>query len=132
MLKSDKLEHTFYNYIVPVPIYYLLHAEQGIEYISLSSGKFKDYMNPDKELTTEERALLERDLAIWHDEFVKQVATNRNLPIEDVTKLADGSSLPSKLALEAKLIDTIGDKETVRNWFAEQLNLSPDEVIFCE
>ena len=42
-------------------------------------------MNPDKELTTEERALLERDLAIWHDEFVKQVATNRNLPIEDVT-----------------------------------------------
>lgn len=107
------------------------NAEEGIEYISLSSGKFKDYGAPDKPLTDEERALLERDLAIWHDEFVRQVAANRDLSVEDVKKLADGSSMPAKLALEAKLIDAVGDKDVARNWFAKELNLSPEEVVFC-
>lgn len=108
------------------------NAEEGIEYISLSSGKFKDYGAPDKPLTDEERALLERDLAIWHDEFVRQVAANRDLSVEDVKKLADGSSMPAKLALEAKLIDAVGDKDVARNWFAKELNLSPEEVVFCK
>lgn len=108
------------------------NAEEGIEYVTLSSGKFKDYGNPDKALTEEERALLERDLAVWHEELVKHVAENRNLPVEDVAKLADGSSLPATLALEAKLIDAVGDKETVRQWFADQLALTPEEVVFCQ
>jgi protease-4 len=108
------------------------NREQGIDYVSLASAKFKDYGSPDKPLTTEERTLLERDLAIWHEEFVKQVATNRNLPIEDVAKLADGSSVPAKIALENKLIDQIGDKETARAWFAEQLEMPVENVVFCQ
>ncbi len=108
------------------------NTEQGIDYVSLTSGKFKDYGTPDKPLTAEERTLLERDLSIWHDEFVRQVANNRNLPIEDVAKLADGSSMPGSLALEAKLIDAVGDKEVARKWFAEELGISSDEVVFCQ
>lgn len=108
------------------------NEEQGIDYVTLSSGKFKDYTNPDKPLTADERALLERDLSIWHDELVNQIAKNRNLSFEEVAKLADGSSMPSKLALEAKLIDALGDKETVRQWFAEELSITPKEVVFCE
>ncbi|MBP6881655.1 MAG: S49 family peptidase [Candidatus Pacebacteria bacterium] len=107
------------------------NQEQGIDYVPLISAKFKDYGSPDKPLTTEERELLERDLAIWHDEFVNQVAANRELPVEAVAKLADGSSLPGKLALENKLVDQLGDKETVRAWFADQLELPLEEVIFC-
>jgi len=108
------------------------NAEQGIEYISLTSGKFKDYGNPDKPLTAEERQLLERDLSIWHDEFVQQIATNRKLPIIDVAHLADGSSLPGKLALEAKLIDTVGSTNSVKNWFSEQLNVTSEDIVFCQ
>lgn len=107
------------------------NEEEGIEYISLSSGKFKDYGSPDKVMTEEERTLLERDLSVWHDEFVKEVATNRDLPVEDITKLADGSSVPASLALEAKLVDAVGDKDVARNWFADKLNLAPEEVVFC-
>lgn len=108
------------------------NTEQGIDYVSLTSGKFKDYGTPDKPLTAEERTLLERDLSIWHDEFVRQVATNRDLPVEDVAKLADGSSMPGSLALEAKLIDAVGDKEVARKWFAEKLGLPSEEVVFCQ
>ena len=108
------------------------NAEQGLEFVSLSSGKFKDSGITDKPLTAEERALFERDLKIYHDTFVKDVALNRNLPIEDVAKLADGSTLPAPLALEAKLIDQIGGKEDARKWFAEQLGMSVEDVVFCQ
>ncbi|PJC49113.1 hypothetical protein CO033_03360 [Candidatus Nomurabacteria bacterium CG_4_9_14_0_2_um_filter_32_10] len=108
------------------------NIQEGLQYISLASGKFKDYGNPDKPLTPAERDLMERDLKIWHEHFVKIVVENRNLPIEEVAKLADGSSMPGSLALENKLIDALGDQETARAWFAEQLEISPEEVIFCE
>jgi len=108
------------------------NTNEGLQYVSLASAKFKDYTNPDKPITSDERNLLERDLKIWHDQFVKEVAENRNLPVEQVAKLADGSSMPGVLALENKLIDSLGDQETARSWFAEQLEISSDEVVFCE
>ena len=106
--------------------------KEGLIYIPLASAKFKDYGNPDKSLTFDERILLERDLKIFHEHFVKLVAENRNLPVEQIAKLADGSSMPGSLALENKLIDSLGDQETARAWFAEQLKIKPEEVIFCE
>lgn len=108
------------------------NESEGLNYVSLSSAKYKDYLDPNKPLTTEERALIERDLKIWHDEFVRQVAENRDLPLEDVSMLADGSSMPGKLALENMLIDTLGDQETARQWFIDYLGLTDDEVWFCE
>lgn len=108
------------------------NKEQGIDYVSLTSAKYKDTGSPDRPLTEEESTLFRRDLDIMHEEFVRQVATNRNLPIEDVAKLADESSMPAKMALENKLIDQLGDKETARAWFAEQLELPLEEVVFCQ
>lgn len=108
------------------------NAKEGLRFVSLSSGKYKDYGNPDKPLTAEERALLERDLKIYHDQFIKEVSENRNLPIEDIAKLADGSSMPGELALKNKLIDALGDQETARAWFAKELGMSSEKIIFCE
>jgi len=120
---------------IGVTMSYLDYSAQneasGIEYVSLSSAIFKNYGDPDKPLTEEERSLLERDLSVWHDELVAQVAENRGLPIETVSKLADGSSMPGKLALEAGLVDAVGDREVARAWFAEKLGMSVEEVVFC-
>jgi len=121
---------------IGVTMSYLDYTQQnraeGIEFVSLSSAKFKDYGSPDKIMTAEERSLLERDLNIYHDEFVKQVAENRDMSLEDVEKLADGSTMPGSLALEAGLIDSLGDRETVREWFAQELGLDSEEVVFCQ
>ncbi len=104
----------------------------GQEYIELTSAKFKDAGSPDRPLTPEEKALFQRDLDLAHEEFVRMVSENRDIPSEEVEKIADGSTLPAKIALEKKLIDGIGNKETMRAWFAEQLELTPEEVIFCQ
>lgn len=121
---------------IGVTMSYLDYTEQntkeGLRYVSLTSAPFKDYGSPSRPLTSSERALIERDLKIYHEQFVKEVAENRNLPVEHVAKLADGSSMPGALALENKLIDALGDQEIARAWFAEQLKISPEEVVFCE
>lgn len=108
------------------------NKDAGLEFVSLASGKFKDSGIGDKPLSIEERALFERDLAMYHDEFVSQVASNRNLPVEAVAKLADGSTQPGKLALEIKLIDSLGDIETVRDWFAQTTGVESEDVVFCQ
>ncbi|OGF00118.1 MAG: hypothetical protein A3I07_00090 [Candidatus Doudnabacteria bacterium RIFCSPLOWO2_02_FULL_42_9] len=108
------------------------NSKEGLRFVSLASGKYKDYGNPDKPLTADERVLLERDLKIYHDQFIKEVAENRNLSVEDISKLADGSSMPGELALQNKLIDATGNQETARAWLAEQLGMGDEEIIFCE
>jgi len=97
---------------IGVTMSYVDYAKQnqieGINYNQLSSGKFKDAGDYDKVLTYEERQLLMRDVNILHENFVRAIAENRNLEIEAVRKLADGSSMLGKMALENGLIDQIG------------------------
>jgi protease-4 len=59
-------------------------------------------------MTAAERALLEGILADMHQQFVKDVAENRELPEEDVRKVADGRPMTGRAALEHKLIDALG------------------------
>ncbi|MEK9153837.1 MAG: S49 family peptidase [Patescibacteria group bacterium] len=108
------------------------NTKEGLRYIQLSSATFKDYGDPNKVLTAAERALFERDLKIHHAGFVKRVAENRKMPVEDVAKLADGSSMPGILALEHGLIDALGNQDSTRAWFANKLGVSPAEIKFCE
>lgn len=91
---------------------YLQYSEknkkEGISYIDLSSGKYKTAGSPDKTLTQDERDLLMRDINIGYEYFVKLVSENRKLSIEEVRKLADGSSVMGEQAVKVKLIDKIG------------------------
>mgnify|MGYP001609231968 FL=1 len=108
------------------------NAKEGLQFVQLSSGKYKDTYNPDKPFTADERVLAERDLAIWKQAFVGQVAANRGMSVEQVEKLADGSTLPGELALQAGLVDSIGDQDSARTWFAKSLGVPEEEVVFCE
>ena len=104
------------------------NAKDGLTYNSLSVGKFKDYGDPDKPLTSEERNLIMRDLEIMHNIFIKAISENRNLPTDEVKALADGSSMPGQMALENKLIDKIGGIYDVNDYLKEKLG---EEVNVC-
>ncbi len=103
--------------------------QEGNKYIELAAGKYKDYGDPNKELTDEERALIQRDLNVVHEKFITMVATNRNIPIEDVRALADGSSMTGDMSLAKRLVDTIGDEWTAMNWIEEKTG---KDVVFCD
>ena len=89
------------------------NAKEGVRFVELSSGKFKDMYNPDKPMTEEEKAKFMEAVNKTHAIFVDMVAENRGIPREDVQKMADGTSFLADEALERKLIDKIGDLDTV-------------------
>ncbi|HRH23877.1 MAG TPA: S49 family peptidase [Candidatus Magasanikbacteria bacterium] len=108
------------------------NEDNGLSFIELASGRYKDTGNPDKFLTDEERDLLQESVDKMSQEFIRQIAENRALPLETVTALADGSSMLGSDALAAGLVDQIGDKEAARVWFAEALEMEGEDVVLCE
>jgi protease IV len=108
------------------------NEEEGLTYVQLTTGKFKDIGNPNRPITEEERALLIQDLQIVHDEFVDIVTSYRNLDRSVVERLADGSSMPGKRALDEKLVDALGGRAKAKEVFAEILETDIANIHFCE
>lgn len=87
---------------------YKKDQKEGIEYEQLSSGTYKDTFSPDKPLTADEKALILRDVNLAKEDFVKLVSEYRGIPISDVEKIADGSTMMGDAAVKNKLIDEVG------------------------
>jgi protease-4 len=108
------------------------NEEEGLTYVQLTTGKFKDVGDPNRPITEEEREFLLKDLQIVHDEFVDIVARYREMDTEVVKALADGSSMPGKRALETGLVDELGGREVARTAFAKILETDASAIHFCE
>lgn len=90
--------------------------QNGLTFIPLTAGQYKDMGNPDAPLTPEEKALFQRDLNIEMQGFINSVAQNRNLSVASVTAIADGSSMLGQMALQDGLIDKIGNIYDVEDY----------------
>ena len=102
------------------------NMRDGLTYNQLTTGKYKDTGTPDRALTNDERALIQRDLDISLQAFIKAVATNRELSVDKVTALADGSSMLGKMALKNGLIDQLGTKQEVWKQLSTDINDKPN------
>ena len=101
----------------------------GITSESLTTGKFKASGSPFKELTTEERSYLQTLLDDMQAEFVETVAAGRTLPKATVAALADGRVLTGRQALEAKLVDRLGDRQAALIGLATLCKAGDDPAI---
>jgi protease IV len=108
------------------------NEEEGITYVPLNSGKFKDMGSPNKPITDEERALLEGQLKEVHDYFIDLVSRYRNIDRAEVEVLADGSTLTGAKALEKKLVDMLGGRDAAKEMFAVKLGKEQSDIKFCE
>jgi len=106
--------------------------EDGLTYVQLTSGKFKDMGSPNRPITDEERERLEADLQMVHGEFVSLVANYREMDRSVVEGLADGSSMPGIRALEVGLIDELGGRTQAREGFAKILETDVSNIHLCE
>src|SRR3989344_6391890 len=97
------------------------NIKDGYTFVELSSAKYKDTGDPNKQLTQEERAILISDLRKVHTVFVQDVATNRNLEISEVEKLANGLTYVGTDALDYGLIDEIGDMTSATKYLEENI-----------
>lgn len=98
-----------------------LMEKYGVGYERLIAGKHKDIGSPYKELTEEERVLLQGTLDKIHDYFIDEVAKNRDMDEEKVKELATGRIFLGIEALDVGLVDELGDKETVKEYLEQKL-----------
>lgn len=102
------------------------NKKDGVDYVQLIAGKYKDAGNPDKPLTDEEKQLFLRDLNIIHKNFIADVADNRGISVSDVQKIADGSSVLGEQAKRLHLIDEIGGLPEAEKYLEDKIGEKPD------
>ena len=103
--------------------------ENGLTFVPLTAGVYKDMGNPDAQLSPAERAIIQGELDATRDNFVADVAANRNLSVASVTALADGSDMLGQTAIQKGLIDKIGTIYDVEDFLSKKLNT---DAVLCE
>jgi protease IV len=83
----------------------------GISATIIKSGRFKDTGNPDREMTQEEKDLLQESMDQAHRQFIRDVARGRSLPEEKVREIADGRIIMGETAQQLGLVDELGNFE---------------------
>lgn len=129
---SDKIFASIYSDVGSIGITgsYLNNVQknqkEGYTLEQLSVGRFKDAGSPDKALTSEEKAIFQRDLTIAYNYFVEAVSQNRKIPINEVKGFADGSTVLGEKAKELGLIDEIGGISEVEKYLEETIGEKPE------
>ena len=86
-----------------------LYKKLGIDFDVIKSGPYKDIGSTSREITPEERNILQGMVDEIFSEFVNVVAQGRKMPREEVEKLATGRIFTGKQAKDLKLVDEIGN-----------------------
>jgi protease-4 len=100
----------------------------GVKSATIASGENKDFLNPLKDLTPAQEAMLQKMVDSLQDRFVSIVAEGRNLAEAEVRAIADGRVLLAQEALDAGLIDEIGYEDDAKDLFREHFGETPDFV----
>ncbi|WP_050616053.1 signal peptide peptidase SppA [Bacillus testis] len=85
-----------------------LAKKLGIKTVTIKSGPYKDIMSPTREMTKEEKNILQDMLNSSYDQFVKVIADGRGMTEAEVKKIADGRIYSGRQAKEIGLIDDFG------------------------
>ncbi|MBN1828147.1 MAG: signal peptide peptidase SppA [Deltaproteobacteria bacterium] len=83
----------------------------GFKAWAIKSGKFKDTGSPFRPMEAEERKLVQELVDDIYQQFLDAVSKNRNIPMERLRTIADGRILSGRQALEAGLVDRLGNLE---------------------
>jgi protease-4 len=80
----------------------------GVRSSVVKSGKFKDIGSPTREMTAEEKSLIQAIVDDIYDQFVRTIALNRKLPLQRIFELADGRIFSGRQARDLGLVDELG------------------------
>ncbi|MDO9529636.1 MAG: signal peptide peptidase SppA [Syntrophales bacterium] len=91
----------------------------GLKPSIVKSGRYKDIGSPLREMTRDERRLLQEVVDDIYDQFLEAVSLNRKISKEKAASIADGKIFTGRQALKIGLVDFLGDKEYAINLAAK-------------
>jgi protease IV len=106
-----------------------LAEKYGVEFVTIKSGPYKDIMSPAREMTEEEREILQSMIDNSYEGFVKVISEGRGIPAEQVRKIADGRIYDGRQAKELNLIDGFGFFEDVVDELEKDHKLKGAQVV---
>ena len=109
------------------------NRKEGYTYNSITTGAHKDATNENKALTSKERSEIQKEINSMMENFVQAIAINRHISLDSIShELRDARIFLGTEAIEEKLIDYIGDRVSVQEYLAKKLQLSEDDITYCE
>ncbi|HDQ05037.1 MAG TPA: signal peptide peptidase SppA [Deltaproteobacteria bacterium] len=81
----------------------------GLKSSVVKSGRYKDIGSPLRDMTPEEKKIIQELVDDIYNQFVDVVVKERNMPREKVLEIADGRIFSGRRALELGLVDHLGD-----------------------
>ncbi|WP_338750687.1 signal peptide peptidase SppA [Bacillus sp. FJAT-52991] len=109
-----------------------LAKKYGVDFVTIKSGPHKDIMSPTREMTEEEKKILQEMVGNSYDGFVKVISEGRGMSEAEVRKIADGRVYDGKQAKELNLIDDFGYLEDVIAQLKKDANLQGAQVVTYE
>lgn len=109
-----------------------LFEKIGIDMNVIKSGRYKDILSSFREITPEERRLIQEIIDSSYRKFLKDVAKGRQMNESDIEPVADGRVMSGVTALRYKLIDMIGTFEDAVEKAQQMAKLSEDSPIYDE
>lgn len=106
-----------------------LFDKYGVEYERLVAGELKDMGSPFKDLTEEERAILEIKLEKIHTMFSEAVQENRQLSDEELARVNTGEFFLGIESVELGLVDALASKEEAIKMLESELNITDAHLI---
>ena len=109
--------------------YEKLAEKYGVQFETIKSGPYKDIMSPTREMTADERKILQTMVDNMYNEFVRVIADGRGMSEKEVRKLADGRIYDGRQAKQLQLVDEIGRLDDVVASMKKDLNVKDAQVI---
>ena len=97
--------------IVEFPQYYKLLDKIGVSLKVIKAGNFKDMGSPQREMTPQDRMLMQAIVDDIHEQFIRDVCKARSLKEDSLRPIADGRIMTGAQAIKARLVDTLGSYE---------------------
>jgi protease IV len=93
-----------------------LFEKIGLYPVVIKSGQYKDIGSPVREMTPEEKALLQQFSDGVHNQFIEHVAEGRGMAVDEIRQIADGRIISGETALSLGLVDRLGNLEDAIEW----------------
>lgn len=95
----------------------------GVKGVVLKSGEHKDIGSPFREMTPEEKRIMQEVLDNVHQQFIQAVADGRKLERSKVAQIADGRILTGEQAKNLGLVDQLGNLQDTIDMAAKMVGI---------
>ncbi len=106
-----------------------LYEKVGIKKETFKSGKYKDILNDAREITPEEKVMINGLISDTYDTFIKRVADGRKMSESQVREVAEGKIYSGITAKEAGLIDQVGTVDDSIAYTANRVGVTKYKIV---